>query len=804
MFYTRHEFVEHLLGNSLLPALENHLREVEKIAKLDKAKAADALFDFSVVDPAMGSAHFLTVALDMMADSIDMFLARVGLPDIKRQLDELRMDGERAMRKLDDGERAMRKLDDGDLLRRLILKQCIYGVDVSPMAVEIASVTLWLASFVPGLALSYLGSNLKCGNALIGVVDLAVVRGADRLFSGGQYVVNTMDYAAQLQKEQAAISDSTPDDVRKSEELGTEIRKTTDGLRLALHMWIAEPLGLPDNRFMLEVHGQEIIENRENLPSEVADALAKTELLARQHNFFHWPLEFPHIFHRKKSGFDVVTGNPPWEEVTVNELDFYALRDPGLRGLVNLKDRTKRMAKLDKKHPTYRTEFMIEKRKLSVVRKFFSHGGDYRLQGVGDTNLYQLFCERYTHIMRQGGYLGVVLPRSAFLTAGAKGFRKWLFARSRRPRLDFILNKAGWAFPGVHFQFSIALLTGRRDDPEEQSMVRIAGPVTSLQEFYSLSRTETSVSISSLGDSCIVPLIPSPRHANILAKVRRGIQFDALRPPETQGSEGSAAPSFITPYAEIHERNDRKLFPYSKGGRGRVPIWKGRCFGQYDPHGRLPIGYCRWKDILRHMQKKWTRSPKFKKLFAPSVLAKPDSHPILGYRIAFRDSTNRTNSRTVIACLVPPRTPLANTAPYLVFGGWSRIEQSYVLGILNSVPFDWLVRRYVELHVNFHILDILCFPAWESVLWQRIGALAARLSCVDDRYAEFAAEAGVECGPLDDDERDDMQTEIDTLVARAYGLTEGDMRFILDDFTENAIDPAYRELVLSKFVDSEE
>ena len=805
VFYTRHEFVERLLVNSLLPALEKHLQEVEKVAKQDKTKAAAALFDFSVVDPAMGSAHFLTVALDMMADSVDMFLAKVGLPDIKHQLDKLRMDGERAVRKIDDGERAVRKIDDGDLLRRLILKQCIYGVDVSPMAVEIASVTLWLASFVPGLALSYLGSNLKCGNALIGVVDLSVVRSADRLFNGGQYVVNTMAYATQLQTKQASISDSTPDDVSKSKELDTKLRKTTDRLRLAFHMWTAEPLGLSNNRLMLEMHGQEIIENGKKLADDIINALDKTKLLAKQYNFFHWPLEFPHIFHRKNPGFDVVTGNPPWEEVTVNELDFYALRDPGLRGLVNLNDRKKRMAELDRKNPTYGVEFMAEKRKLSVIRTFFSRSGDYQLQGVGDTDMYQLFCERYTHVIRHGGHLGVVLPRSAFLAAGAKGFRSWLFTHSRQPRLDFILNKTKWAFPDVHGQYSIALLAGQRDDPEKRAKVRIVGPVTSLQKFHSMGTTETNVRVSSMGDSRIVPLVPSRKHASILAKIRRGIQFDAMHPPpDAQDSEIHPSSPFITPYSEIHETNGRNLFPHSKSGKGRLPVWKGRSFGQYDPHGRLPIGYCGEKDILQHLQKKWARSPKFKKLFASSELVKPDNHPILDYRIAFRDSTNRTNSRTVIACLMPPRTPLTNTAPYLVFGGWSRLEQSYVLGILNSTSFNWLARRYVELHVNFHILNILCFPAWKSVPWQRIGELAARLSCVDDRYAEFASETGVECGPIDNDERDGMRAQIDVLVARAYGLTKDDMSFIFEDFTEKAIDLAYRELVLSKFANGEE
>ena len=170
VFYTRHEFVDHLLNHSLIPALEDHLAEVKEISSRDPNEAARRLFDFSVVDPAMGSAHFLTAALAKMADRIDVFLAEIGgLPAIAQQFSEL----------VHERESSAHPPEAADLLRRLILKRCIFGVDISPMAVEVANVTLWLDSFVPGLALSYLGSNLKCGDALIGVADPSVVGASD-------------------------------------------------------------------------------------------------------------------------------------------------------------------------------------------------------------------------------------------------------------------------------------------------------------------------------------------------------------------------------------------------------------------------------------------------------------------------------------------------------------------------------------------------------------------------------------------------------------------------------------------------
>ena len=93
----------------------------------------------------------------------------------------------------------------------------------------------------------------------------------------------------------------------------------------------------------------------------------------------------------------------------------------------------------------------------------------------------------------------------------------------------------------------------------------------------------------------------------------------------------------------------------------------------------------------------------------------------------------------------------------------------------------------------------MAFPPPGNTPWERIGTLAARLSCVDDRFAEFAAEAGVEYGPLPNAQRNGMRAEVDALVARAYGLTKDELRFIFTDFTQNAVSPAYRLQVLEKF-----
>ena len=802
VFYTRHEFVDHLLNHSLLPALDDHFAEIRKVAGRNPTEAAQRLFDFSVVDPAMGSAHFLTAALDMMADHFEIFLAEVGgLPGIALQLSELSQD---------NGALSQRP-EDGDLLRRLILKRCIYGVDLSPMAVEVANVTLWLASFVPGLALSYLGSNLKCGDSLIGVADPSVVGASDSPLFTGQTVRNAMEQAAKLQREQAAIPDRTPEEVKHSEELGARREEATAGLRAAFDLWTAEPLGLDGARHTLETHADSILETGRGLVAEVKGAVGGATRIASQYRFFHWPLEFPNVFHRERGGFNVVVGNPPWNKVKFEMPSFLALHDPGIRGLSSGLERDERAERLFQQRPELRQEIAAIQRQVEEQRKFFRPANGYSIQGSGDTDLYKLFCERYASIARQRGFLGVVLPRVAFLNDGSRGFRRWFFKECRPSRIDALLNSGRWAFD-MEQRYTIVLTSAQVGVPIDGSLT-ISGPARNEREFAAcIAGYDVEVDLTSLaswtpapaGDSIKdptweLPLLPTPTHVSVLSKLRRGVRFDLLQNPQNpKNQKGGADVPRLSPYTELHEAHQRPLFTHP-AGNGRIPVWKGRCFDRYNPHGRNPAGFGDEREILEFLQTKRLNSRLFQHRFPKDVLEDPTTLPVHSARVAFRDASRATDTLTVRCCLIPPDTPLTHKAPYFLASEWSPISQTYLLAIMSSTPFDWLARRYVETNLTYFILNSLTFPSPDNTPWGRIGGLAARLSCLDERFAEFAVEAGVECGPLTEAERNDMRAEIDAQVANAYGLTEDELRFVFTDFTENAVSPAYRQLVLEKF-----
>ena len=165
----------------------------------------------------------------------------------------------------------------------------------------------------------------------------------------------------------------------------------------------------------------------------------------------------------------------------------------------------------------------------------------------------------------------------------------------------------------------------------------------------------------------------------------------------------------------------------------------------------------------------------------------------------FATSPARTDSRTVRACLVPPAHFLTNKAPYLAFVDGRPAAEAACLAVLNSLAFDWQARRFVEINLNFFILEGLRVPDARRRDLRRARRAAARLSCPDERFADFAAATGVEVGPLDDDERDGCAPR-STRASRTPGAsTRDELEVVFSDFTLDAVPPAYRELVRERF-----
>jgi hypothetical protein len=252
--------------------------------------------------------------------------------------------------------------------------------------------------------------------------------------------------------------------------------------------------------------------------------------------------------------------------------------------------------------------------------------------------------------------------------------------------------------------------------------------------------------------------------------------------------------------AELHEKNDKTLW---LGATEGLPLWKGESFDQYDPNG-AEARLCPPSDaVLKKVRKP---NPGKDSLVAArydkgSRAAAVDRERGRA-RVAFRDVSRATDSRTVRAALVPPHVFLTHKAPYLTFVEGDDTARACCLGVMNSLPFDWQARRFVETNLTFFILEGLGVPELSDRAYQQIARAAARLSCVDDRFAEFAEATGVEFGPLHEEERDQLRAEIDALIGQAYGLSAEELELVFSDFTLDAAPEDYRQLVRRVFADA--
>lgn len=223
------------------------------------------------------------------------------------------------------------------------------------------------------------------------------------------------------------------------------------------------------------------------------------------------------------------------------------------------------------------------------------------------------------------------------------------------------------------------------------------------------------------------------------------------------------------------------------------PVYKGTSFNLWEPDTGIYYDSVDAASITVHLQeKRLAQSQSRSSAFAeqpPHLIQNPATLPCRHARIAFRDVARATDTRTLIAALVPGGRVIVHQAPYLLRTKGSVHDEAYLLGVLCSMPLDWQARRTVELHMTFEQLNQLTIPdpGEGHPVRDRVVEIAGRLAAVDERYAEWAAEVGVPVGSAKDDAtKQDLICELDACVAHLYGLDESDLAVIYETFHEGA------------------
>ena len=351
-YYTPHYVVSYIVKNTVGAVLDEKLKSADKLlAELEDATKAlrkqsapvsikgykskiteiedkifDSIFGISVLDPAMGSGHFLVHTVDFISDRIVSFLAGYPENPVIRKIHELR--GEILTEIKRQGVRIDEsKLTEVNLIKRMVMKRCIYGVDLNDMAVELAKLSLWLDSFTLGAPLSFLDHHLKCGNSLIGTN----IEELEKALTGQLFAIN-LEPLKRAIRDMIFVSDlpdATMEQVRESYKKFGEANRGLEGYRILLDMLIAEHFGIPKAKdfLILDVGRIDLNKLKDSLVAlseKDRQIITQVEAVSGEKRFFHWEIEFPEVFYEKtaefgqkidkkeNSGFDCVLGNPPW------------------------------------------------------------------------------------------------------------------------------------------------------------------------------------------------------------------------------------------------------------------------------------------------------------------------------------------------------------------------------------------------------------------------------------------------------------------------------------------------------------
>ncbi len=639
---SRHSRARRETGTFYTPQPLAELVVRRTLAPLVDGATADDILQLRVLDPAMGSGAFLVAACRYLATAYE---------------DALVAEGRLAPEDADDHERAN--------MRRLVAERCLAGVDRNGTAVQLARLSLWLATLAEGRPLGFLDHRLRTGDSLVGAWPDDLRRASTRtrqdvalpLFDAAD-----LDHAVHSALEPIARVLQRPDDsvadVHAKEQAWRAFTSDVSPLhrwRVAAHIWCARwftsHAGAPDDaetRALVDA----VVKSDRTLPAgHIARRLHEATATAAAVGFFHWPLEFPDVFFpneeaaRRGAGFDAVIGNPPWEMLR---------REPG-----------------------------DAEARAGAFLRYVRQSGQFPSCATGHLNLYQAFVDRSLSLVRRGGRIGLVLPWGIATDDGSQALRRRLL---RDTRLDLIagIDNASGIFP-IHRGVRMAVMTTTRDGPTDTFNacfgVREQEQLDALPARGSTGPRNIRLSMTSLertsGPSLRIPDLRRTGDLDLLTSLNG--RFPRLGSPDgwhvTFGRELNAT----------DVRHD--LGP----GNGRdVAAIEGKHLAPF------VVDSVSAQRLSRVIAEQRLPAARF-------------DHPRVGYR----DVSGVANRLTLIAAVVPAGCVTTHTV-FVVKDRLDLHRQDFLCACLNSFVLNAIVRMLMGGHVTTTLAEALPVPVWRG------------------------------------------------------------------------------------------
>lgn len=485
-FYTSRALVEFLVREAIDPLAQN--------------KTPEEILALKIVDPAMGSGHFLVGACRRLAEHL--------LAAYRRQYGEVRA----AQPELAPGDdfiaagihpEVARNWDYEDraltACRLLVAGNCLYGVDKNPLAVDLARVSLWLATAAADHPLTFLDHRLRTGDSLLGLPiylgggeepELHLLQPERTAAPGARKRQKRRDEAMPLLAGvpmMDIVSGSTRQlrerlrralkDLEQIAQCENDAPGDFTGQRSAfdamqgemLPFWDLHALRIGQPFLPAQTVAQMDVVNRWladiallHHPGEETRNLA-ADMLAKGHEIgaFCWPLAFPEVYFdatgalRSDGGFDAVIGNPPWDKIKPNERECFSEFDPTVWD-VQGQERKRLIAALCRDNPAAQAAWDHHQSEIKTLAGVLLEGGLYHHQIAvvegkktgGDPDSFKFFLERAYQLLREGGRVGIIVPLGIQGSLGTTGLRRLLLDHCRLATIVKLDNER-YIFPGV-------------------------------------------------------------------------------------------------------------------------------------------------------------------------------------------------------------------------------------------------------------------------------------------------------------------------------------------------------------------
>jgi len=812
-YYTRPEITEYLCERTIHQLIldgvnknakgsTRHFDEIGDLlinldAPLCKLLLDVVLPDLRLLDPACGSAAFLVAAMKTL---INVYSAVIGRIDFL---------GHRGlMKKLEKIQKEHPSISY--FIKKRIITDNLFGVDIMEEAVEIAKLRLFLALVAAANKVGELEPlpniefNIMAGNSLAGLLHIdpskfnALTGGSaerERMMvrepGPGElgFAVESkaaksrketeLEYLAQIQGQRFAELLKEKNELvsvyRRATGYGTDLQQLRDGIaaKKRAAQGILNKL-LLDQFKSLGIRYEEVTwdDQRGKAGRPKRRELEESDILALRP--FHWGYEFDEIV-GERGGFDAIITNPPWEVFQVDEKEFFATYSTKItkKKMSNKEFGDERDSLLKK--PSIRSAWLRHLSSYPHISAFYRK----RFHFKGKINLYTLFAEQCCHLLRDGGYCGILVPSGVYTDLGTKQLRETLFAASRVDRL-FGLSNEKFIFDSVHHAFKFTILSfGKGAVTDEfQAAFRInpreAIAAEELETFLHSPSEHLNVSVDLIKMLSPESLSVMEFHCDRDIRIaERMLSFPLL---------GDNIPDKwnVRFSQELNMTSDSPLFK-EQSGEGLMPLYEGKMIWHFD-HQYADVRF--WVDESEARARVLGRAP--------------DEGQILDYqthRLGFRDIAANTNERTMVSTLIPA-TFHGNKIPTVrVYdeGGSKMIsdsEQLFLCAIWNSYPLDYLLRMKVTTTLNFFHIYQVPVPRLteEDPPFAPIVERAARLVCTAPEFNDLAREifggkaTAKSVGVTEAVARAKLRAELDGLIAHLYGLTEDEFAHILTTF----------------------